>query len=124
MPAQADSVCSVLGYLHFSSGPSPPAAAPSATELKEQVDALRSALSDTRAELQRSHEEVTELRKRLDQLEAHLGTGQSKAAPTAPPAAPSPAYPTLEEALKVPISRRSRVTRAGLPIPSIGQGQT
>ncbi len=61
------------------------------------MDALRSSLSDTRAELQRSHEEVVDLRRRLEELETRLGASASKPAPQT---LPSPEYPTLEDALK------------------------
>ena len=61
------------------------------------MDALRSTLSETRAELQQSHQEVTDLRRRLEELEARLGASASKPAPLT---APSPTYPTLQDALK------------------------
>jgi len=64
--------------------------------LQAQVDALRSSLSDTRAELQRSHQEVVDLRRRLEDLEARLGASAGKPAAQTP----SPEYPTLEDALK------------------------
>jgi hypothetical protein len=76
---------------------SPPAAGVSAAELQAQVDALRSSLGDTRAELERSQQEVANLRQRLEELEARLGGSTGK--PT-PQTAPSPTYPTLEDALK------------------------
>ena len=78
-------------------GQSSRAADTSAAELKAQVDALRSALSDTRAELQQSHQEVADLRRRLEELEASLGVSASRPSPQT---APSPAYPTLQDALK------------------------
>lgn len=61
------------------------------------MDALRSSLSDTKADLERSHQEVIDLRRRLEDLEARLGASAAKPAPQAEP---SPAYPTLEDALK------------------------
>jgi len=73
------------------------AQSPPPGELQAQVDALRSSLSDTRAELQRSHEEVVDLRRRLEELETRLGASASKPAPQT---LPSPEYPTLEDALK------------------------
>jgi hypothetical protein len=69
----------------------------SAAELQAQVDALRSALGDTRGELERSHQEVTELRRRLEELEARVEASTGKLSPQTPP---SPTYPTLEDALK------------------------
>jgi hypothetical protein len=65
--------------------------------LQAQVDTLRSSLSETRTELERSHQEVADLRRRLEELEARLGASAGKPAPQA---APSPTYPTLEDALK------------------------
>ena len=62
-------------------------------DLKAQVEALRSSLGDTRAELERSRQEVTDLRRRLEELEARMSA-------SAPQAAPSSAYPTLDDALK------------------------
>jgi hypothetical protein len=76
---------------------SPPTAGFSITELKAQVEALRSSLSDTKVELERSHQEVADLRRRLEELETRLGASAAKPAPQT---APSPAYPTLEDALK------------------------
>jgi len=73
------------------------AQSPPAGELQAQVDALRFSLSDTRAELQRSHQEVVELRRRLEELETRLGASVGKPTPQTPP---SPEYPTLEDALK------------------------
>ena len=76
---------------------SPSTAGPSVAELKAQVDALRSSLTDTKAELERSHQEVVDLRRRLEELEARLGPSTAKPAPQT---TPSSAYPTLEDALK------------------------
>jgi len=61
------------------------------------LDALRSSLVDTQDELQRSRQEVVDLRRRLEELEARLGTSSSKSEPQTPP---SPGYPTLQDALK------------------------
>jgi hypothetical protein len=85
-----------LSLCVFVRAQSPPAG-PSASELKAQVDTLRSSLGDTQAELERSREEVVDLRRRLEDLEARLGASVGKPAPQS---TPSPAYPTLEDALK------------------------
>jgi len=71
--------------------------------LQSQVDALRSSLGDTRAELQRSHQEVVDLRRRLEDLETRLGASGGKPAAQTP----SPEYPTLEDALKAQQSAAS-----------------
>jgi hypothetical protein len=74
---------------------SPPPSGDSAG-LQAEVDALRSSLSDARADLERSHQEVADLRRRLEELEARLGPAAGKSAQPAP----APEYPTLGEALK------------------------
>ena len=77
-----------------------------AAELKTQVDELRSTLNDTRAELHRSQQEVTDLRQRLEELEARVGTSSSIPAQQT---APSPAYPTLQDALKAQQGKEAAV---------------
>jgi len=86
-----------LGFVLPVAAQSPPQTDTSTSELKQQVDALRSSLSDTQAELQRSHQEVVDLRRRLEELEARLGASSSKLSSQT---AASPAYPTLLDALK------------------------